>query len=97
MTPVSYDYKGLQLFGVIDKGVKWFDAKSLFVCMGYSKPKGKSGFGGKQLQLLHAMPEAYKRPGKSPKYVTIDGVLWLKSTLLAKKNLKKRSERVAFF
>ena len=45
MTPFSYDYKNRTLRGVIVKGVPYYDVTSVLECVGYSKPKGRSGWG----------------------------------------------------
>lgn len=97
MTPFSYDYKNRTLRGVIVKGVPYYDVTSVLECVGYSKPKGRSGWGGKMYYLLDCIPSITAMRIKQRLYCMRGGVFYLFDALLSKKQIHDRDGKKAFF
>lgn len=97
MTPFSYDYKNHTLRGVIVKGVPYYDVTSVLECAGYSKPKNRSGWGGKMHYLLDCIPSITAMRIKSRLYCMRGGVFYLFDAILNKKQIHDRGSKKAFF
>lgn len=97
MTPFSYDYKNRTLRGMIVNGTPYYDVTSVLECVGYSKPKGRSGWGGKMYYLLDMIPYEETTRIKSRLYCTEAGVRYLHTNLMARKGIRDRAEKDAFF
>ena len=97
MTPFSYDYKNRTLCGVIVNGVPYYDVTSVLECVGYSKPKGRSGWGGKMYYLIDHIPAITRMRIKQRLYCMRGGVCYLFDALLSQKQLHDRDGKKAFF
>ena len=83
MTPFSYDYKNRTLSGVIVNGTPYYDVTSVLECVGYSKPKGRIGWGGKMYYLIDRIPAITEMRIKQRLYCTRGGVCYLFDALLS--------------
>lgn len=97
MTPFSYNYKNRTLRGVIVKGMPYYDVTSVLECVGYNKPKGRSGWGGKMYYLLDSIPSSTTMHIKQQLYCTRVGMFYLFKSMLSKKQLHDRDGKKAFF
>ena len=97
MTPFSYDYKNRTLRGVIVNGVPYYDVTSVLECVGYSKPKGRSGWGGRMYYLIDHIPAITRTRIKQRLYCMRGGVCYLFDALLSQKQLHDRDGKKAFF
>ena len=97
MTPFSYDYKNRTLCGVIVNGVPYYDVTSVLECVGYNKPKGRSGWGGKMYYLIDHIPAITRMRIKQRLYCMRGGVFYLFDALLSQKQLHDRDGKKAFF
>lgn len=97
MTPFSYDYKNRTLRGVIVNGTPYYDVTSVLECVGYSKPKGRSGWGGKMYYLIDHIPAIARMRIKQRLYCMRRGVIYLFDALLSQKQLHDRDGKKAFF
>lgn len=97
MTPFSYDYKNHTLRGVIANGTPYYDVTSVLECVGYNKPKGRSGWGGKMYYLIDHIPAITRMRIKQRLYCMRGGVCYLLDALLSQKQLHDRDGKKAFF
>lgn len=97
MTSFSYDYKNRTLCGVIVNGTPYYDVTSVLECVGYSKPKGRSGWGGRMYYLIDHIPAITRMRIKQRLYCMRGGVFYLFDALLSQKQLHDRDGKKAFF